>query len=59
MLITKKIVKAIGYAAIYMLLFMLFRQQIIDLMGEANNKWFADCDMECTTIRSVFVKMAC
>lgn len=39
-----KYVKAIGYTLLYILLFMLFRQQIGDMLWEANNKWFADCD---------------
>ena len=34
-MIMKKFAKSIGYAAIYILLFMLFRQQIIDLIWEA------------------------
>ena len=40
----KKYIKAIAYAIIYILLFMLFRQQIGDLLWDMNHKWFVDCD---------------
>ncbi len=36
--------KAVGYGTIYILLFLLFRQQITDLLWDANQKWLADCD---------------
>lgn len=36
--------KALGYGAIYILLFLLFRQQITDLLWDANQKWLANCD---------------
>ena len=52
----KKYAKAIGYAAIYILLFMLFRQQYIDLMWEANNRWFAECD---TLYGGVLIVLVC
>lgn len=40
----EKYVKALGYGTIYILLFLLFREQITDLLWDANQKWFADCD---------------
>lgn len=52
----KKFVKAFGYATIYILLFMLFRRQIIDLMWEANNEWFSDCD---TLYGGVLIILVC
>ncbi len=39
-----KFFKAISYAIIYILLFMLFRQQIGDLLWEMNNNWLVGCD---------------
>lgn len=36
--------KALGYGTIYILLFLLFREQITDLLWDANQKWLADCD---------------
>ena len=43
-ILKKKYFKTFSYAAIYILLFMLFRQQIGDVLWEVNNKWLADCD---------------
>lgn len=36
--------KALGYSTIYILLFLLFREQITDLLWDANQKWLADSD---------------
>ena len=38
----KKYGKALGYGIIYILLFLLFREQITDLLWDANQKWLAD-----------------
>lgn len=36
--------KALGYGAIYILSFLLFKEQITDLLWDANQKWLAECD---------------
>ena len=36
--------KALGYGIIYILLFLLFKEQITDFLWDANQKWLADCD---------------
>lgn len=51
-----KYVKTIGYTLIYILLFMLFRQQIVDVLWETNNNWFADCD---TVYGGVLIVVIC
>lgn len=51
-----KYVKTIGYTVIYVLLFMLFRQQIGNVLWEVNNNWFADCD---TVYGGVLIVVIC
>ena len=40
----EKYVKALIYGSIYILLFLLFREQITGLLWDANQNWLADCD---------------
>lgn len=44
MKITHKYIKALFYAGIYILLFLMFQKQIGDLLWAANNQWLIDCE---------------
>lgn len=39
-----KYIKAIGYASVYILLFMTFCSQITDFLWDVNQKWMVDCN---------------
>lgn len=55
MKIAHKYIKAVFYASIYILLFLMFRHQIGDLLWDANIKWLADCDIVCGGILIMIV----